>query len=574
MHASIQRGARPQPSARVTSRGAALVPALVSAHRPGKVQPKRPGGRWGPRLAAAPGRWAAWRGLLAGLSLAGALPLAALAATPGQDEPPLPGPPRPLVVPQFEQHTLPNGVRVVLAHRPGLPLVTVALHLGLGSAADPAGQAGLASLTASLRTKGATRQGRALNASQIAQQAEALGGTLDAGAGWQGSTVSMTVLAPRLAEALALVVDTTLRPTLAADELTRLREQTADGLKFSMSDPAALAGLVARRAQWGDSVYGGSLTPASLARIQRNDVLAFHRRQARPELATLVLSGDVSSTCPQGRAALSSPPEEIKATSGGPALPCEPALALAQQALGSWPTLPMALPEPRREPPSPATPATVLVQLPGAGQSAVVVMAPSVAADSPERRVAQVAGAVLGGGYSSRINTEVRIKRGLSYGASAGNELQPVGGVLTAATQTQHATAAEVVKLLQGEITRLAEDPPTADELAARQATLVGSFGRQLETTAGLAQVAIDQIARGRPLEELQRLAPEVLAVTPTQVQAFAARHWTAGRLRTVVVGDLAAAGAGLRSLDPEALVLDAVQLDLNAATLQPGRRR
>lgn len=573
MHASIQRGARPQPSAHVTSRGAAWVPALVSAHRPGRVQPKRPGGRWGPRLAAAPGGWAAWRGLLAGLSLAGALPLAALAATPGQDEPPLPGPPRPLVVPQFEQHTLPNGVRVVLAHRPGLPLVTVALHLGLGSAADPAGQAGLASLTASLRTKGATRQGRALNASQIAQQAEALGGTLDAGAGWQGSTVSMTVLAPRLAEALALVVDTTLRPTLAADELTRLREQTADGLKFSMSDPAALAGLVARRAQWGDSVYGGSLTPASLARIQRNDVLAFHRRQARPELATLVLSGDVSSGCPQGRAAASPPSAPVK-EAGGAALPCEQALALARQALGSWPTLPMALPEPRREPPSPATPATVLVQLPGAGQSAVVVMAPSVAADSPERRVAQVAGAVLGGGYSSRINTEVRIKRGLSYGASAGSELQPVGGVLSAATQTQHATAAEVVKLLQGEITRLAQDPPTADELAARQATLVGSFGRQLETTAGLAQVAIDQIARGRPLEELQRLAPEVLAVTPAQVQAFAARHWAAARLRTVVVGDLAAAGASLRSLDPDALVLDAAQLDLNTAELLPGRRR
>lgn len=573
MHASIQRGARPQPSAHVTSRGAAWVPALVSAHRLGKVQPKRPGGRWGPRLAAAPGRWAAWRGLLAGLSLAGALPLAALAATPGQDEPPLPGPPRPLVVPQFEQHTLPNGVRVVLAHRPGLPLVTVALHLGLGSAADPAGQAGLASLTASLRTKGATRQGRALNASQIAQQAEALGGTLDAGAGWQGSTVSMTVLAPRLAEALALVVDTTLRPTLAADELTRLREQTADGLKFSMSDPAALAGLVARRAQWGDSVYGGSLTPASLARIQRNDVLAFHRRQARPELATLVLSGDVSSGCPQGRAAASPPSAPVKEAAGA-ALPCEQALALARQALGSWPTLPMALPEPRREPPSPATPATVLVQLPGAGQSAVVVMAPSVAADSPERRVAQVAGAVLGGGYSSRINTEVRIKRGLSYGASAGSELQPVGGVLSAATQTQHATAAEVVKLLQGEITRLAQDPPTADELAARQATLVGSFGRQLETTAGLAQVAIDQIARGRPLEELQRLAPEVLAVTPAQVQAFAARHWAAARLRTVVVGDLAAAGASLRSLDPDALVLDAAQLDLNTAELLPGRRR
>ena len=475
------------------------------------------------------------------------LPLGALAATPGVDEPPVPGTPRPLIVPQFEEHTLSNGVRVVLAPRPGLPLVTVALHLGLGSAADPAGQAGLASLTASLRTKGATVQGRALSATQLAQQAEALGGTLDAGAGWQGSTVSMTVATPRLAQALALVVDTTMRPTLAADELARLREQTVDGLKLSLSDPGSLAGLVARRAHWGASVYGGSLTPASLARIQRPDVLAFHRRQLRPDLATLVLSGDVSS---------------------------EQALVLARQALGAWRPVPMARPEPRRELASPATPATVLVNLPGAGQSGVVVMAPSVAADSPDRRVAQVAGAVLGGGYSSRINTEVRIKRGLSYGASAGNELQPVGGVLTAATQTNHPTAAQVAQLLQGEITGLARNPPASDELAARQATLVGNFGRQIETTAGLAQVAIDQIERGRPLEELQRLVPEVLAVTAGQVQAFAARHWTAASLRTVVVGDLSAAGDSLRSLDPKALVLESAQLDLESPRLVPGSDR
>ena len=149
-----------------------------------------------------------------------------------------------------------------------------------------------------------------------------------------------------------------------------------------------------------------------------------------------------------------------------------------------------------------------------------------------------------------------------------------MGGVLTAATQTNHPTAAQVAQLLQGEITGLARNPPASDELAARQATLVGNFGRQIETTAGLAQVAIDQIERGRPLEELQRLVPEVLAVTAGQVQAFAARHWTAASLRTVVVGDLSAAGDSLRSLDPKALVLESAQLDLESPRLVPGSDR
>lgn len=496
------------------------------------------------RAAGAPRRTAAWplRPALAGLM--GLLLSASLqAGTPGVDEPPLPAAPRALQLPQFEEQRLPNGVRVVLAPRPGVPLVSLALHLGLGSAADPEGQAGLASLTASLRTKGAKRQGKDVDANQLARQAEALGGTLDSGASWLGSSLSMTVASPRLAQALSLLVDVTLQPTLKAEELERLREQTADGLKFAQSDPMALAGLVARRVAWGASVYGGALTPDSLARIRLADVQAMHRRQLRPEIATLVISGEFDR---------------------------DAALAQAARLLGSWRGNRMALPEPRREPPSPATPATVLVNLPGAGQSAVIVMAPSVPADSPERRVAQVAGAVLGGGYSARLNTEVRIKRGLSYGASAGNELQAVGGVLSASTQTSHPNAAQVVSLIQAELDRLGQAAPSTEELAARQATLVGSFGRQIETTAGLAGLALDQVARGRPLTEIAAYAPAVLAVTPEQVQRFAAKHWAKGQWRTVVVGDLAAAGDSLKAMDPQALVLEAPALDLSSARLKP----
>jgi len=461
--------------------------------------------------------------------------------TPGVDAPPEPGTPRPLVVPAFEEAKLPNGVRVVVAPRHELPIVSVSLHLRLGAAADTDGHAGLASLTAALRTKGATRNGKALDATQIARQAEALGSTLDSAADWRGSALTMTVATSKLADATALITDATLHPTLSEAELGRLREQTADALKLSLSDPMALAGLAARRAWWGASVFGGSTTPASLARIRRKDVLAFHQQQLRPELATLVVSGDVTLA---------------------------QAVALATRQLGAWKGNRMALPEARNEPASAATPATVLVNLPGAGQSGVVVMAPSVAYDAPDRRVAQVAGAVLGGGYSARLNQEVRIKRGLSYGASAGQDFQAVGGTLSAATQTNNATAAQVVELMRGEVVKMGEAVPAADELDARKATLVGNFGRQIETTGGLSAVAMDLIARGRPLSDAQKHAPEVMAVTAEQVRAYAAGHWTPASLRTVVVGDLGAAGDALKKLDDKALVLDAAQLDLEAPGL------
>jgi zinc protease len=210
----------------------------------------------------------------------------------------------------------------------------------------------------------------------------------------------------------------------------------------------------------------------------------------------------------------------------------------------------------------------VLVDMPGSGQSGVVVVAPFAALGAADRRVGEVAHAVLGGGYSARLNQQVRIRRGLSYGASASAEPQPGGGMWTAQAQTQHATALEVLQLLREETLRLAQQPPGAAELAARQAALIGSFARRLETTAGLAAALGNQLAQGRPLAELSRYVDEVKAVTPQQVSDFAARHWRPDALRAVVAGDLQAAGPALRESDPGALVRPLAGLDLERADL------
>jgi zinc protease len=191
----------------------------------------------------------------------------------------------------------------------------------------------------------------------------------------------------------------------------------------------------------------------------------------------------------------------------------------------------------------------------------------SVGTDDPQRRVAQVAAAVLGGSYSARINQEVRIKRGLSYGASAGLNLYPEGGVLLTSAQTNHRNVAEVEQVMRHEIVRLAHDAPTVAELSARQAGLVGSFARQLDTTAGLASLVIDWVERRRTLEGIRDVVPAVLAVSAEQVRDFAAQHWSASQLRTVIVGDLDAAGPTLSR--EGAWVGSARQLRLDTATLR-----
>jgi zinc protease len=443
-------------------------------------------------------------------------------ATPGVDAPPPAQPPRPIAVPAFERHQLPNGLTLVLAPRRGTPIVSLALLVRAGPELDPPGRAGTAAMTAGLLTKGARRGGRVVEATELARQAEALGASLDSGSGWRSTTLSMTVTTPRLAAAAALMADVLQRPLLAADELERARAQSLDGLRVTLGDPAQVASMAARRAFWGDTAYGRLVSPGSLARLTREDVTAFHAAWYRPERTVLVLAGDIES---------------------------EAARELTAKLFGAWQPKGAAPPQPEPAAPSPLPEPLLLIDMPGTGQSAVVVDAPFVPTGAPDRRIGQVANAVLGGGYSARLNQEVRIKRGLSYGAFSQAETHPHAGMAHAETQTNHPTAAQVLQLMRGEMQRLAEAPPSTEELAARQATLVGSFARRLETTGGLASLAISQLVQGRPLEELGRTVDEVMAVTPEQVQAFAKAHWKPGTLRGVIAGDLKAAGDSLAPL-------------------------
>jgi zinc protease len=472
------------------------------------------------------------------------LPLSWLAAsaraTPGTDEPPLPQPPRPLQLPAFSQQQLANGLTVLVAPRPGLPILSLTLALRAGPEADPAGHAGVAEMLATLWPKGALRAGRRVGASELARQAEALGSALESRSSWGAGTLAMTVTSSRAEAALALLADVLRRPLLAQDELARARSQAQDSLRLALGNPGEVAAQVLRRVFWGDVPHGRVATPAALQRLSLADLRAFQARWVRPDRVALVLAGDTTP---------------------------EAGLALAQRLLGHWRAATTAVPDLLLAPPQPLAPPLVLVDLPGAGQTSVAVAAPFVAQGAGDRRIGLVANAVLGGGYSARLNQEVRIRRGLSYGAGSSTESFAAGGMASAQAQTSHANAAQVLQLLRSEITRLAEAPAGADELAARQATLVGGLARRLETSAGLSALLVGQWAAGRPLAELADHVPQILAVTPAQVQDFARRHWTDAALRAVVVGDLAASGDALAAANPGALRLRLADLDLD----QPG---
>jgi zinc protease len=461
-----------------------------------------------------------------------------VAAQPYATPPPV-GAPRQAVLPAPFVQTLSNGLRVIVVQRKNLPLVTAELVLRSGTEADPAALSGLADLTATLLTKGTARR----TAPQIAEAAEALGGQLESGASWHRSYVSITVTRPQLPAALDLVADVTLHPRFAAAELERARRLAIDGLNVALAQPGTLSRLAADKSAFGASTYGHPAggTPSSLARMRRADVVALHAQLYRPDNAALIFAGDID-------------PKD--------------AVALAQAAFGRWarPVAPLAASPVGAA--QPVAPSPLVIAMPGAGQAGIALAMPTIARSAPDYYAGQVANTLLGGGYSSRLNQEIRIKRGLSYSVGSRLDARRAGGMFSVGAQTKNASTPEVVGVMLDEIARVGAAPADADELAARKLTLIGNFSRSLETTEDLAGRIAALEANGVDLAELGRTIPNMEAVNATDVQAFAKAHWQPGGLRIVVAGDAPQFVEALRKAYPDLLVVPQADVDLDAPGL------
>ena len=474
--------------------------------------------------------------------VAASAPTSAQSVAPPQSLPHAPPAPGPIVSPAPPRpatRVLRNGLRVIVARTSALPLVTAELVVRSGATSDPAGLAGLQSLTTSLLPLGTG--GR--TAPQIASDIEALGGTLESAGGTDGSQIVLTVLADQLGAAMPILADVARRPTFAPAELDRLRRQRLDELAVQMDEPGALARLALRPVVFGASPYGHNPTgtPASLKRIDRDAVMRQYAASFRPDNAILILTGDI--TLDQG-------------------------FALAERTFGGW--VGPSTPRPARpEPTAPPKPRVVVIDLPGTGQAAVLAGAPSIARADPRFYAAEVASAVLGGGFSARLNEELRIKRGLSYGAGCNIDEFRDTGLFAAAAQTKNVSAPQVARLTLDQIAGLAATPIPPAELEAREAGIVGEFGRGVATSSGLAgQIAANYALYGIDADEIARFTPRIDAVTAGSAHLAASETIRADRTSLVIAGDAKLFLADLRKLFPDVQVVEAAKMDLDSPTL------
>ncbi|MFL6248537.1 MAG: M16 family metallopeptidase [Thermoanaerobaculia bacterium] len=472
------------------------------------------------------------------LTLLVALPLLAQQVTP-----PPPAAPRDPKLPQPVEKVLANGLRVIVIPKHDIPLVAARLLVKTGGAADPRGKAGLAELTATVLTKGTKTQ----SAEQIARGVEALGATLAANARWDSSTIDTSVMSSNLPKALDFVADVARNATFAKDEFERERDQTLDALQVDLRQPRTLGGAVMSRLIFGEAPYGSTLngTPASIKNIKRDDLVAFHRLHYIPQNAVLVLAGDVKA---------------------------DAAFALAEKSFGGWRrgTTEVA---PAAHRPNSAGPRVVVIDMPDAGQASVTVGRPGIRRTDPAYMQALVTNSILGGGYSSRLNQEIRIKRGLSYGAGSSFDPRVEVGPFTARTETKNESAAEVASILVAEVNRLAAADVPDTELTPRKAALIGDFAQSLETTSGIVDAISALALYGLPLSDINRYISGVQSVTAEQVRKFAGTN-LAGQPNVVIVGNSSQFLEPLKKQFGEVEVIAIDDLDLNSPTLRVRKQK
>src|SRR5437016_4253389 len=469
-----------------------------------------------------------------------AMAVTTLAQTP-QATPPPPSAPRSVQFPKPVEKTLANGLRVVVIRRSQMPLISAQLLIKSGGEVDPADLSGAADMTASLLTRGTTTR----SATQIAEAVDALGGSLNSSASWDASSISTGVMSSRIGPALEILADVARNPSFKPEEIERLRRQALNGLRVGLGSPGTIARYVAARVIYRDAPYGHPLggTPESLPRIKREDIVRIHELYYRPDNAILVIGGDLT-------------PED--------------GFALAEKYFGDWPKPAAALPQMGiTTAASDAQNRRILViDKPDAGQTVVLAARSAINRNSPEYFRGIVANAVLSG-YSGRLNWEIRVKRGLSYGAGSSLDMRRWAGSFSASAQTKNQSGAEVAALTLAEISKLATGDLPDSELATRKASLLGGFARGLETTSGLVGQFSTLALYGVSFDQINRYVASVQAVKADEVKNFAATQLNADSTSVIVVGDAKQFLPNLQKQFPQVEVIPASELDLNGASLR-----
>jgi predicted Zn-dependent peptidase len=438
--------------------------------------------------------------------------------------------------PAIERGRLRNGIPVYFARRATVPTLRVSVLFDAGSAADSRERAGTQTLMLNLMSEGTTTR----DSRTLAEEQERLGASISTGFSADRTSASMYLLRSNLRPSLALLADVIRNPAFAPTEIERLRNQQLTGIAQELNNPNGLANRVIGPLLFGrDHPYGiiaGSGTVASVRAITRDDLIAFHRTWIRPDNAQIMVVGDGD---------LRTIVRELNA------------------ALGDWtnPAVPRGVKNFSVAVPA-QTPRILFVNRPNSPQSVIVAAQVLGVRGNDDLTVLRAANDVLGGNFLSRINMNLRERRGWSYGAgsSIGGQEQQVTFRVNAPVQADR-TADAIREIINDVNAFRGASGVTAAELTRTINGSIRELPGSFETAGDVLGGMQDIINRGRPDNYYEALAGRYRAMTATELDTALRAQVDPSRFVYVVVGDERTVRAQLDSIGLPVEVVDRASL-------------
>lgn len=429
----------------------------------------------------------------------------------GRDDlikPPPALPPQAVQLPPIERFKLPNGLQVVVVKDDRLPVVTLQLMVRAGRAEEPLARLGVAELTADLLPKG-TRKRDAL---AIARTIDLVGGAITANAGYEATWLTCATLTKDARTCLELMPEMVTQPTFTETELERARQNQLALLSRRLDDAAALAGHHAQNLVWGnDHVRGWVTSAAWLRRLDRADVVAWHKTWFVPGNAVLAVAGDVDVA-------------RLKKD--------------LARAFGGWAKGPVPA-RPKYVAPRAGGVKIRLVDKPGQTQTQIRVVQLGISHDDPRFFPTLVWNYALGGGaFSSRLMTVVRSEAGKTYGASSSFDRNADRGSLVTTTFTRTAETVATLELVLEEIKKMHRGGPTEAEVSAAVANLAGSYAMRVSGADDLAAALVTADLHGLSQAYVSDFPLLVAAVTRQDAAEAAGSVLDPGNYGVVLLGD------------------------------------
>ena len=414
-------------------------------------------------------------------------------------------------LPEYQTVALDNGATVLLMPRKDVPLIAASIAVRGGALADPAGKEGTADLLGEMLSKGAGTR----DALQFAQTVDGAGGSIGFGTSREAIQANAQFLAKDSGLMLSLLADALLRPKMEQAEFDKLRKRAIDGIANAKdSDPRQLIGLYSQAWLFRGLAYGRSNEgdETSLATITLADLQAFRQQQMGGDRLVIAIAGDFDAGS---------------------------MTAQLQQAFGGWAKASGALPHVEAKPRERGR-RVLLVDKPGATQTYFALANIGSRHGDPAEAAQDLVQTAFGGRFTSMLNTELRVKSGLTYGARSALDRPQQPGAATISSFTKTETTKAAIDLAIATLDRLHQDGLDAATIDSAKRYVAGQFAPGLETAPQLAGQLASMALYGDTRDAIDGYLGRIAAATPGQISTARAVFPDSKDLVIVAIGDAA----------------------------------